>query len=181
MGKISRISSIIAVGHGRYSVKNLHGFKFGRLTVMAIFGRDNSRNVLWIAQCSCGEYCTLRSTTLLGGHTKSCGCLQRDVISDININSTDHGHSNPPSPTYHSWVSMKTRCLNPKHEAFDRYGGRGITVCDRWLCFENFLNDMGVRPIGKTLDRRDNDLGYFKENCRWATPLEQTLNRRCAA
>lgn len=72
---------------------------------------------------------------------------------------------------------MKTRCTNPKATRYPEYGGRGITVCERWNDFANFLADMGERPVGMTIDRRDNDLGYFKENCRWATHLEQTQNR----
>ena len=72
---------------------------------------------------------------------------------------------------------MKGRCLNPKHKAYPAYGGRGITVCEKWLKFENFLKDMGERPEGKTLDRKDNDKGYYKGNCRWATSDEQYDNR----
>jgi hypothetical protein len=73
---------------------------------------------------------------------------------------------------------MKTRCLNPKNDKWHRYGGRGITVCDRWLSFDNFLADMGERPKGKTIDRIDNDGNYEKENCKWSTPKEQLQNRR---
>lgn len=72
---------------------------------------------------------------------------------------------------------MKGRCLSPKHKAYPAYGGRGITVCEKWLKFENFLKDMGERPEGKTLDRKDNDKGYYKGNCRWATSDEQYDNR----
>lgn len=83
------------------------------------------------------------------------------------------------SPEYNSWRSMRARCLFPSHDAYDRYGGRGITICKDWVeSFDNFLSDMGPRPEGKTLDRIDVDKGYFKENCRWSDPIEQANNRR---
>lgn len=90
-----------------------------------------------------------------------------------------HGHYiGSKSSTYLTWNSMKQRCLNSKHKKYNIYGGRGITICESWYCFENFLADMGERPKGKTIDRIDNELGYFKNNCRWATVSEQNYNRR---
>lgn len=89
-----------------------------------------------------------------------------------------HGHSfKKLSPTYKTWLGMKQRCLNSNHTAYKYYGAKGKSVCDRWLKFENFLEDMGERPKEKTLDRIDSRLGYFKENCRWATFVEQQANR----
>lgn len=87
-----------------------------------------------------------------------------------------HGKSN--TPTYQSWVAMKKRCSYAKHPAYKHYGGRGITVCDKWQSFAGFYEDMGERPEGTDLDRLDNDSGYYKANCRWATPAEQACNRR---
>lgn len=95
-----------------------------------------------------------------------------------------HGHSRLTvgiSPTYSSWTMMRQRCNNPKTRGYERYGGRGITVCDRWAnSFENFLEDMGERPKGKTLDRIDSNKNYCKENCQWSTPKEQASHRRMA-
>lgn len=87
-------------------------------------------------------------------------------------------HGQTGTPTYFTWVSMHQRCSNPKHDAFDRYGGRGILVCPRWQSFEAFLADMGERPAGTSIDRIDNDRGYEKANCRWATRAVQRNNRR---
>lgn len=84
------------------------------------------------------------------------------------------------TPTYESWCAMKKRCLNPRHPAFARYAGRGISICDRWMAFENFLADMGERPAGTSLDRIDNSGGYEPGNCRWATRSEQNRNTRTA-
>ena len=82
---------------------------------------------------------------------------------------------------YRAWLGMKQRCTNPKHNAFPNYGGRGITVCDRWMDFCNFVQDMGERPSpDHSLDRKDNDKGYSPDNCRWTTRSEQALNRRKA-
>lgn len=104
---------------------------------------------------------------------QSCGCVQLEVV-------TTHGHSSGGviSGTYHSWRTMVRRCTEPTNKDWARYGGRGIKVCLRWLKFENFLADMGERPPGKTLDRRDNYKGYSRGNCRWATYLQQRHNRR---
>lgn len=91
-----------------------------------------------------------------------------------------HGHTTHArsSPTYRSWISMRRRCLNPKTAGYDQYGGRGIQLDPRWLDFRNFLDDMGERPNGTTLDRKDNDGNYNKANCRWATPKQQRSNQR---
>ena len=102
-------------------------------------------------------------------------------MTRFNVGNTyafKHGQSNPPTPTYTSWRNMLSRCRNRNRSDYVNYGGRGITVCERWLAFENFLVDMGERPAGTTLDRKDNDRGYDPTNCVWATHKEQTNNRR---
>ena len=104
----------------------------------------------------------------------------REAIAGQNNPAYSHGHTagGKFSPTYQTWTTMWTRCTNPKRASWKDYGGRGITVCEEWKSFENFLADMGERPQGYTLDRRDNDSGYYPENCRWATADEQRGNTR---
>lgn len=92
------------------------------------------------------------------------------------MNPPDHGMYN--TRTYHTWEGMKQRCLNPNATRYNEYGAVGIKLCDRWLDFKNFLEDMGERPVGKTLDRIDPFGNYESENCRWATPKEQSNNQR---
>lgn len=150
---------------------DLTGERFGRLTALKLTGRKNSSGKLeWECKCDCGEIANVASGQLRSGKTKSCGCLQSD-------NRIKHGHTQ--SNTYSSWRCMKCRCLNPNHSHFEYYGGRGVTICDRWKnSFKSFLEDMGEAPAGLTLDRIDNSKGYEPGNCRWATPKEQSNNTR---
>lgn len=99
---------------------------------------------------------------------------------NIKTQPSRHGHyiKRKASPTYSSWCAMKKRCLYPNDKSFHEYGGSGIKICQRWFKFKNFLEDMGIRPNGKSIDRIDNNLGYFKENCKWSTDKEQALNKK---
>lgn len=157
---------------------DLTGQIFGRLTVAWPAGKTkNCGHVLWLAFCSCGEFVTVWSNNLRSGRTQSCGCLGREQI-------TKHGHARGyrVTPEYMSWAAMLQRCTNPNTSNYSRYGGRGVTVCDRWTGehgFENFLADMGLRPEGTTMDRfPDKNGNYEPGNCRWATAKEQARNTR---
>jgi len=101
-------------------------------------------------------------------------------MGNKNSGVKKHGHrkNDNRTPTYNSWRAMKARCYYTKHDAYYNYGGRNITICNTWLIFENFLSDMGQRPVGKSLDRIDPDGNYTPENCRWATNKQQAQNKR---
>lgn len=153
-------------------IKDITGMRSGRLVAVSFAGVNKKRYALWECKCDCGNTTIKESRYITGGYVISCGC----AIHSLEGYQTTHGMSK--TPIYKTWCGIKDRCLNPKNTAYPSYGGRGISICERWMKFENFYEDMGDRPEGMSLDRIDNDQGYSKENCRWATQSIQTYNRR---
>jgi hypothetical protein len=150
---------------------DITGFRFGRLTVLGRAENDKNKNPRWDCICDCGNEKVVYGQSLRGGATVSCGCYRLEVV-------TKHGMTG--TPEFIVWQMMLQRCFNPNSTGYEDYGGRGINVCEEWASsFEAFLRDMGERPSSEhTLDRINNDLGYFPENCRWSTPLQQGSNKR---
>lgn len=155
--------------------KNMIGERYGRLTVIARSGQRSPKGAMWICSCDCGGQKTVAREYLVKGTTKSCGCLSAETVK----------HGKTDSPEQRAWQSAKARCFNPNNHNYPHYGGRGITMCNRWRYgegglsgFHCFLIDVGERPDGYMLDRINNDGNYEPGNVRWVTYLQSQNNQQ---
>jgi len=155
--------------------KDLTGQRFGRL--VAVKKIEEGKHAKWLFQCDCGNEHVAQQANVLGGrHTRSCGCLAREVAVTSN---TTHGMCH--TRVYAIYAGVKSRCRNKNNHAYSVYGGRGLTVCDEWLNDPQSFFDWAINngyADNLTIDRKDNDKGYSPDNCRWSTAKEQSRNRR---
>lgn len=158
---------------------NLIGQHFNRLTIIDYAGRNNKNCCVWLCLCDCGNRKKVVGYDLRRGHTKSCGCLNKERVKKA---ATSHGATadNRRDPEYAVWNNMIQRCENPKNNQYKNYGARGIKVCDQWRNdYSAFIKDIGKRPSNNhSIERIDVDGDYEPSNCKWVTPKEQARNRR---
>lgn len=173
-GAVASLKKCMENAH--YKFVDLTGRRFGKLIVICQSNRNSRGFIQWLCSCDCGSQKNLITASLKSGNTQSCGCLQKERASAAN---TTHGLYNH-YPEYGIWNAMKNRCYNKKVERYNRYGGRGIMVCDIWIAsFEAFITDMGRRPSKfHSIERLNSDGDYCSENCIWATGEVQSRNRR---
>lgn len=163
---------------GSVKVKDRRGLRYGRLVVINFAGLNRRGQANWLCKCDCGRDTVAFGGNLNSGQARSCGCIR------LEGNNFKHGHAKTRSHSkeYDCWVCMKSRIFNPKNKRFADYGGRGITICDRWLGrdgFSNFHSDMGDKPDHtRSIDRIDVNGNYCPENCIWGTKEDQARNKR---
>jgi hypothetical protein len=152
------------------------GEKFNRLKVVSAENVDSGgrKRLAFLCECECGEKRVVLKENLTSGRQKSCGCLSREKARKTGERSKTHGMHG--SRVYGIWAQMKRRCQTPSNGAYERYGAKGVSVCERWQIFKNFYEDMG-EDGGLTLDRIDPEKGYCPENCRWASWKTQANNK----
>ena len=156
-------------------IQNIKNQRFNRLVAKEYSHTEKGKSSTWVCECDCGNLVEVELSSLKSSNTQSCGCLRLERMAETNTK-----HQRSKTSEYYAWDNMLQRCRNPKNPQYKNYGGRGIYVCEEWASsFEAFLNDMGEKPSKNlSLDRIDNNKGYYKNNCRWTDDYTQATNQR---
>ena len=157
---------------------DITGQRYSRLVAIKRVPPALIGKVRWLFRCDCGATVEVNKNDIVSGHTRSCGCLGRQVLRERNLSKKTHRLSN--TRIYHTWRGMKRRCYDEKIKEYKYYGARGIKVCDSWMDFEHFYEwskTSGYTDL-LTIDRINNEFGYSPENCKWSTIAEQNRNKR---
>lgn len=165
----------------RKQVYDHSGVRFGMLTAIRLSDDYIKGQGRWLCKCDCGNHSVVLASNLTRNHTTSCGCHKKANFKVMNLThgataNQDTRHKKYLS-SYNIWCGMRQRCYNSNSPAYIYYGGRGIKVCERWHDYSNFVEDMGEKPKGLSLDRIDNNGDYSPQNCRWASNKEQMRNK----
>jgi len=169
---MSHTPNFIPLDQLHFNVKNITNKRFGRLIALGIVGRKHG-GMVWFCQCDCGNTHTVLSAQLTAHLVQSCGCIHSERMHTLMLK-----HGQTGSPTHLTWCSMRDRCNNSAPEQYKRFGGAGISVSPHWDTFEQFYKDMGNRPEGLHLIRKDTSKNYSKKNCFWGELTSQTTNRK---
>lgn len=153
------------------ALNDLIGKRFGKLTAIELVGINRHRKAIWMCKCDCGSTTKVTRGDLKTGNTKTCGCAHPFIA-----HPSKHGMHG--TPIHNTWSGIIERCFNKNSKDYKNYGGRGISVCDRWLFFPNFYEDMGDRPPHRSIERVNNNDGHYPANCKWGTATEQARNTR---
>jgi len=161
-------------------IKNISGLTFGRLTVVKFHSFDKWGQAKWLCKCSCGDFKAICGYKLRKLRTMSCGCYAKEVQSK---RAKKHGYTTcnngKATREYTAWINMRRRCNKTTGKDAKYYNNKGIKYCHEWENFEVFLKDMGECPDNYEIDRINNSIGYYKENCRWVDETTQSRNRDC--